>query len=378
MFELTTEQSDLYAMANDFAEKEVWPRARDWDLHSTYPVETLKKAHELGLLNAFVPEECGGLGLHTLEACLLSEAMGSGSSGFSTALGANELAAMPVIVSGEKDIWKRFLAPMVEEPQMAAYCVTEPGAGSDVAGIRTTARKQGDGYVLNGSKMWITNAGYAKWFFVLAKTDLSAGAKGMTGFVVPADANGVLVGKKEDNMGQRCSDTRGVTFQDVFVSEKNRLGAEGQGFRLAMAAFDRTRPAVAANAVGLAARALKCSVQYAKERHAFGGPIAENQAIAFMLADMARDIEASRLMCWKAAADVDAGRRNTYFASIAKLLAGDSVMRITTDAVQIFGGYGYNKEYPVEMLMRDAKIFQIYEGTSQIQRLVISRHLLAE
>lgn len=378
MFDLTTEQNELYKMAKEFADKEVWPKAREWDTTAEYPTEALQKAHELGLMNSFVPEEVGGLGLHTLEACLISEAMGYGSAGFSTALGANELAAMPVIVSGEKHIWKRFLEPMVEEPQMAAYCVTEPGAGSDVAGIKTTAKKVGDTYVLNGSKMWITNAGHAKWFFVLAKTDPQAGAKGMTGFVVPADAQGVVVGKKEDNMGQRCSDTRGVTFQDVAIPESCRLGAEGKGFRLAMAAFDRTRPAVAANGVGLAARAMKCAVSYAKERSAFGGPIADNQAVAFMLADMARDVEASRLLCWKAAWEVDQGRRNTYFASIAKLLAGDSVMRITTDAVQIFGGYGYNKEYPVEMLMRDAKIFQIYEGTSQIQRLVISRHLLAD
>ncbi len=377
MFELSTEQNELFAMAKDFADKEVWPRARQWDETAEFPWETLKKAHEVGLMNAFVPEEVGGMGLHTFEACLISEALGYGSAGFSTALGANELAAMPVVVSQEKGVWKRFLAPMVEEPLMAAYCVTEPGAGSDVAGIKTTAKKKGSDYILNGSKMWITNAGHANWFFVLAKTDPQAGAKGMTGFVVSADSEGVIVGKKEDNMGQRCSDTRGVTFQDVVVPEENRLGAEGKGFQLAMAAFDRTRPAVSSNAVGLASRALKCAVEYSKERQAFGAPIAQNQGISFMLADMARDLEASRLLCWKAAADVDAGKRNTYFASLAKLSAGDGVMRITTDAVQIFGGYGYNKEYPVEMLMRDAKIFQIYEGTSQIQRLVVSRHLLA-
>jgi acyl-CoA dehydrogenase len=236
----------------------------------------------------------------------------------------------------------------------------------------------GDKYVLNGSKMWITNAGHAKWFFVLAKTDPAAGHKGMTGFVVPGDAPGIILGKKEDNMGQRCSDTRGVTFENVEVPESYLLGKEGDGFRLAMGAFDRTRPVVASGAVGLAQRAMNCAIDYAKQRSTFGKPIAEHQAVAFMIAEMARDIEASRLLVWKAASEIDVGQRNTFTASIAKLMAADSCMRITTDAVQIFGGYGYNREYPVEMLMRDAKIFQIYEGTSQIQRMIIARHLLEQ
>jgi acyl-CoA dehydrogenase len=278
-------------------------------------------------------------------------------------------------IGGNETQWKEFLTPMTEEPLMAAYCVTEPDAGSDVAGIRTTAKKQADKYILNGTKMWITNAGHATWFFVLAKTDPNAAHKGMSGFVVPANLPGIRLGKKETNMGQRCSDTRSVTFENVEVPAKYLLGKEGDGFRLAMSAFDKTRPAVAGSAVGVSQRALECSIEYAKNRSTFGRPIYENQGISFMIADMARDIEASRLLTWKAGYEADRGRKNTYYAAIAKLNAADTCMRITTDAVQIFGGYGYNSEFPVEMLMRDAKIYQIYEGTSQIQRMIIARHL---
>jgi acyl-CoA dehydrogenase len=377
MFELSTERREIYELAKDFSNREIWPKARELDETAKFPWELLKKAHEVGLINAFIPAEAGGLGMGTFEQALIGEALAMGSSGLGTAAGASELAAMPLIIAGNKALWEEFLAPMAQELVMAAYCVTEPGAGSDVAGIKTTAKKVGDKYLLNGAKMWITNAGHAKWFFVLAKTDPSAGPKGMTGFAIPANLPGIVVGKKEDNMGQRCSDTRGVTFDNVEVPAKYMVGKEGEGFRIAMSAFDRTRPVVSAGAVGVAHRAMLCSIEYAKQRIAFGKPIAEYQGISFMIADMARDIEASRLLLWKAAEEIDAGRRNTYWASLAKLMAADSAMRITTDAVQIFGGYGYNREYPVEMLMRDAKIFQIYEGTSQIQRLVISRHLLS-
>jgi acyl-CoA dehydrogenase len=376
LFDLPDDSKELFALAKDFAVRELWPRARHHDETAEFPLASLAKIHELGLLNAWVPESAGGLGLGTLSHALLGEALSYGNAGFSTAFIANDLAGIPVVLGGNQSIYEEFLAPMVSEPRMAAYCVTEPGAGSDVAAIRTTAKKTGDHYVLNGSKIWITNAGHASWFFVLAKTDPTAGHKGMSGFVVPADLPGVIVGKKEDNMGQRCSDTRAVTFQDVAVPAKWLLGREGDGFKLAMGAFDKTRPAVAGSAVGLAQRALDCALEYAATRAAFGKPIADHQGVSFLLADMARDIEASRLLTYKSAAMADEGVRNTYFASLAKLMAADSCMRITTDAVQIFGGYGYNREYPVEMLMRDAKIFQIYEGTSQIQRVVVARHLL--
>ncbi|KAB8030820.1 acyl-CoA dehydrogenase family protein [Fluviispira multicolorata] len=376
MFDLNETQKQLFEMAKDFSNKEVWPKARELDETAKFPMELLKKTHELGMLNAFVPEEVGGLGLGTFDHCLISEALAMGSAGFCTAALANDLAAVPVILSENKHAWKDFLAPMVEECQMASYCVTEPGAGSDVAGIKTTAKKSGDKYILNGAKMWITNANYASWFFVLAKTDPSKGHKGMSGFIVSAKSPGITIGRKEDNMGQRCSDTRGVTFDNVEVPAKYLLGKEGDGFKLAMGAFDRTRPAVAAEALGLSQRAMMCSIDYAKQRQAFGKTISENQGVSFIIAEMARDIEAARLLVWKAADEVDAGRKNTYYASIAKMFAADACMRITTDAVQIFGGYGYNREYPVEMLMRDAKIFQIYEGTSQIQRMIVGRMLL--
>jgi acyl-CoA dehydrogenase len=376
MFELNETQKQLFEMAKDFSHKEVWPKARHLDETAEYPWDLLKKTHKLGLLNAFVPSEVGGLGLGTLDHCLIAEALAMGSAGFCTAAIANDLAAVPVILSENKEVWKEFLAPMVEECQMASYCVTEPCAGSDVAGIKTTAKKVHDKYILNGSKMWITNANYASWFFVLAKTDPSKGHKGMSGFLVPAQSKGVTIGKKEHNMGQRCSDTRAVHFENVEIPIKYLLAQEGDGFKLAMGAFDRTRPAVAAEAVGLSQRALDVVIDYARQRTAFGKLIAENQGVSFLIAEMARDIEAGRLLTWKAATEVDAGRKNTYYASLAKMFAADACMRITTDAVQIFGGYGYNCEYPVEMLMRDAKIFQIYEGTSQIQRMIVSKLLL--
>jgi acyl-CoA dehydrogenase len=376
MFNLDDTNSQLFNMAKDFAEKEIWPKARELDETAKFPTDLLKKSHELGLLNAFVPEEVGGLDLGTFGHCLIAEALAMGSAGFCTALLANDLAAVPVILSENKTVWKEFLAPMVEEPHMASYCVTEPGAGSDVAGIKTTAKKVHDKYIINGSKMWITNASHAKWFFVLAKTDPAAGHKGMSGFLVPANSSGVKVGRKEDNMGQRCSDTRGVTFDQVEIPEKYLLGKEGDGFKLAMGAFDRTRPAVAAECIGLSSRAMQCAIDYAKQRTTFGKTISEYQGVSFLIAEMARDIEAGRLLVWKSAHEIDCGRKNTYYASIAKMFAADTCMRITTDAVQVFGGYGYNKEYPVEMLMRDAKIFQIYEGTSQIQRMIVGKYLL--
>ena len=374
-FGLSQDKQELFQLAKDFSEKEVWPKARYLDETSEFPTQLLTKAHQLGLLNSFVPVEVGGLGLGTLDHCLLSEAFSMGSAGFSTAAIANELAGIPVVLSENHEMWKKYLAPMVDGAIMASYCVTEPGAGSDVANIKTTAKKEKDGYVIQGSKMWITNAGHASWFFVLARTG-EAGPKGLTGFIVPADAPGIQLGKKEKTMGQRCSDTRGVTFDNVFIPANHRLGDEGKGFKLAMGAFDKTRPAVASGAVGLAQRAFQCSVDYSTQRMAFGKPIVENQGISFMLADMAKDIEASRILAWKAGAQADEGQSNVYFASIAKLMASEMVMKVTTDAVQVYGGYGYSQEYPVEMLMRDAKIFQIYEGTSQIQRMIIAREIL--
>lgn len=375
-FRLTEEQQMLQTLARDFTRNEIIPVARHHDETGEFPVEVVKKAWEAGLCNTHIPEDCGGLGLGAFEGCLLAEELGYGCTGISTAIAANDLAEAPLIVAASDAVKKKFLAPMVEEFKMAAYCVTEPGAGSDVAGLKTTAVKQGDHYVLNGTKQWITNGAKADWYFVLAYTDASAGHRGMTGFAVPRDTPGITVGRKEWNMGQRASDTRQITFEDVAVPAENMVGGVGQGFKVAMAAFDHTRPVVAAAAVGLARRALDESMKYALERKTFGKPIASHQAISFMIADMAKAVEAGRLLVWKAAWLMDSGQRNTLHAAYAKCFGADEAMRIATDAVQIFGGYGFNTEYPVEKLMRDAKIFQIYEGTSQIQRLIIARELL--
>lgn len=374
-FTLSDEQKQLQDLARKFAREEIIPKAHHHDKSGEYPREIAKKAWELGLMNTHIPAEYGGLAMGVLEGCIIAEEFAYGCTGIATAMEANGLGAAPVIVAGNDEQKKEFLGQLTSEPKFCAYCVTEPGAGSDVTGIRTTAKKDGKDYILNGSKMWITNASVASWYFVLAYTDPEKKHKGMSGFVLPANTPGITVGKKEWNMGQRASDTRGITFDNVRIPERYRVGAEGDGFKIAMAAFDHTRPPVAAAAVGLARRAMDEAIQYSQTRIAFGKPIAVNQAISFMIADMAKDIEAGRLLVWQAASTIDSGQRNTKFAAIAKAFCADMAMRVATDAVQVFGGYGYSEEYPVEKLMRDAKIYQIYEGTSQIQRLIIAKEL---
>merc|ERR1711890_7569 len=312
--------------------------------------------------------------------CMMTEKLSYGCTGVMTALEANGLGSMPIMIAGNHEQKKKYLTRLLEEPIMCAYGGTEPGAGSDVAGIKTRAERKGDEWVINGQKMWITNGGVANFYFVLARTNpdpkCSAG-KAFTGFIVEGDTPGVTPGRKEINMGQRASDTRGITFEDVVVPKENVLIGEGAGFKVAMGAFDKTRPPVAAGAVGIAQRALDEATKYATERKAFGTSIINHQAVSFMLADMAIGVEASRLAYMKSGWMADNGIKNTYFASIAKCLAGDVCNKSATDAVQIFGGNGFNTEYPVEKLMRDAKIYQIYEGTAQIQRVIISREWLA-
>jgi acyl-CoA dehydrogenase len=374
-FDLSPEQQSLIELARDFGEKEMRPHVEHFDQTGEYPWPIIKKAHELGLMNTHITPEFGGLGLSVLDGCLIAEELSSYCSGMYTALEANGLAQAPLIVAGNDEQKKQFLVPMTQEPIMAAYGVTEPHAGSDVQGIKTTAKKVGDDYVINGSKMWITNASVASWYFVLAYTNKELGFKGMTGFIVPANTPGIEVGKKEKNLGQRCSDTRGLIFTDVKIPSKYRLGAEGDGFKIAMKAFDHTRPPVAAGAVGVAKAAMNHAMKYATERKTFGVPIAKHQAVSFMIAEMAMNIEAARLLVWKSAHEIDQGRRNTKFAAMAKAFAADMCNKVCTDAVQVFGGYGYSTEYPVEKLYRDSKIFQIYEGTSQIQRLIISKEI---
>ena len=374
-FELSEEQQQLRDLTREFAANEIRPVAAHHDETMEYPWEVLKKAHELGIMNTHVPEEYGGMGLGSFEGCLIAEQLAWGCTGIGTAMEANGLALAPVLLGASHELKMKYVAPMMEECRMAAYAVTEPGAGSDVAAMRTTAVKQGDKYILNGSKMWITNAGHADWFFVVAVTDREKRHKGMTAFLVERAWDGVEVGKKEINLGQRCSDTRGVSFTDVEIPEANIIGEEGMGFILAMKAFDHTRPAVASAAVGLAQAAMEHAMKYSTERKTFGVPIAKHQAISFMVAEMAMNIEAARLLVQRAAWEIDQGRRNTYYASIAKAFAADAAHKIASDAVQIFGGYGYNTEYPVEKLLRDSKIFQIYEGTSQIQRMIVAKEL---
>jgi acyl-CoA dehydrogenase len=374
-FSLSGEQQQLRQLAREFAEKEIAPKAAHHDQTGEFPREICRKAWELGLMNTHIPEAYGGPGLGVVDGCLIAEEVAWGCTGIGTAMEANTLAEAPVIVGGSDDLKKRFLTPMTQEFRFAAYCVTEPQAGSDVQGIQTTARKVGDDYVIKGSKMWITNGSVADWYFVVAYTDPAQRYKGMSAFVVPRDTPGIEVGKKEPNLGQRASDTRAVTFNDVKVPKANLVGQEGKGFFLAMSAFDHSRPVVSAAAVGLARSAMDHAVRYAKERTAFGVPIHKHEAIAFLIAEMAMKIEAARLLVWQSAWKIDHGDRNTKEAAFAKAFAADTAMETALNAVQVFGGYGFSREYPVEKLMRDAKIFQIYEGTSQIQRVIIAKEI---
>ncbi|HEX7879472.1 MAG TPA: acyl-CoA dehydrogenase family protein [Candidatus Eisenbacteria bacterium] len=374
-FSLSDDQKQLEAVAREFARDVIAPKARAHDDSGEFPLDICRQAWELGLMNVHIPEAYGGLGLTSLEGCLIAEELSAACSGIYTAIEANVLAEAPLLHAATDEQKKTWLAPMTAEFRLASYAVTEPDAGSDVSGIKTRAIRHGDDYVINGNKMWITGAGRASWFFVLAYTDPAARYQGMTGFVVPADLPGVRVGKKEENMGQRASDTRAVTFEDVTIPAANRIGAEGAGWSIAMSAFDHTRPPVASGAVGVARTALEHAVRYAQERRTFGKPIAQHQAIAFMIADMAKEVAAARHLVRHAAWLIDNGHRNTMEAAFAKCFAADTAMKVTTDAVQVFGGYGFSKEYPVEKLMRDAKVFQIYEGTSQVQRLIMAREI---
>jgi len=374
-FTLTDEQKDLRELARSFAEKEIRPVAWEYDKDGTWPQGIIEKAWEVGLMNTHVPEEYGGPGLSYMDGCLIEEELGWGCSGVATSLNANGLASAPVSIGGSEAVKKKYLGMLTERPALASFCLTEPDAGSDVSGMRTTAVRKGDKYVINGSKCFITNGGYADWFTVYAKTDKDAGHRGISAFVVDKDDT-VTVDKKEDKMGQRASNTATISFNDTEIPAENLLGEENKGFKLAMMTLDRTRPGVAAMATGIAQAAFEFACAYSKERVQFGVPIAMHQAIQFMIADMATDIEAARLLTWQSAVLLDQGRRNTLACSHAKRFAADAAMKITTDAVQIYGGYGFIKEYPVEKLMRDAKIMQLYEGTSQIQRLVIARETL--
>ncbi|MCZ6785306.1 MAG: acyl-CoA dehydrogenase family protein [Proteobacteria bacterium] len=377
-FELNDEQLALQQTARRFAREQIAPVAAHYDQSGEFPRELLKKTWELGLINTCVPAEYGGIGVGILESCLIIEELAWGCSGITTSIMCNDLGLMPIVVAGSEDQKKEWLGSCTDDFKLVSFCLSEPEAGSDVAGLQLLAEKDGDDYVLNGTKCWITNGGEADIYTVFATMDRSSRHKGVCAFVVARDTPGLEPGKKEDKMGQRASDTRVVHFDNVRVPASQRLGEESQGFKIAMQTLDRTRPCIGALAVGIADRALDESVAYAKERKAFGFPIGNFQAVQFMLADMAKDIEASRLLTLQSAWMVDRGLRASKNSAFAKCFATDAAMRATTDAVQVFGGNGYTKDYPVEKLMRDAKLMQIYEGTNQIQRLVIARELLKE
>jgi acyl-CoA dehydrogenase len=376
-FALTEEQKALRQLAHEFAENEIRPKAAEYDERSTHPADVIAKAHDVGLMNPHIPEDYGGLGLRGFDGMLIGEELSWGCSGMAVSIVANTLGAGPVLLAGSDEQKREWLPSLLEEPLLCSFGLSEPDAGSDVARIKTTAERRGDEYVLNGSKTFITNAGHATWTVVFAKTDASKGHRGLSAFIVPMDAPGVTVEKHLDKMGQRATDTSAFSLQDVVVPAANRIGEEGDGFKIAMLTLDFTRPGTAAGAVGVAQAGLDYSVEYAKQRVTFDVPIAMHQGVNFLVADMATEIEASRLLVWQAAWMLDSGygRRATLYSSFAKRFAADTAMKVTTDAVQVFGGYGYIKEYPVEKLMRDAKLFQIYEGTSQIQRLVIAREI---
>jgi acyl-CoA dehydrogenase len=374
-FTLTDEQKNLRELAHDFAAKEIRPVAWELDKDGSWPQAIIEKAHEVGLMNTHIPEEYGGPGLSYLDGCIIEEELSWGCSGVQTSLGANGLASAPVMIGGSEDVKREFAEELIASPKLASFCLTEPDAGSDVSGMRTRAVRKGDKYVINGSKCFITNGSYADFYVVYAKTDPEAGHRGISAFLVRKDDT-VIVDKKEDKLGQRASNTATITFNETEVDARYLLGEENKGFKLAMMVLDRTRPGVAAMATGISRAAFEFACDYSKERVQFGVPIAMHQAIQFMIADMATKVHLSRLATWNSAVLLDSGRRNTLESSHAKRFAADSAMEVTTDAVQIYGGYGFIKDYPVEKLMRDAKIMQLYEGTSQIQRLVIARETL--
>lgn len=376
-FDFSDEQKQLRDAVRKYAVEVIKPVAKKYDESGEFPHAEIEQAWKRGLMNECIPPEYGGLGLGIVEMCILAEEIGAGCAGFWTSTAVNNLGLTPIVLGASDEQKRRLLTPFTESFRICAFCLTEPGAGSDAAGLSLAATRKGDGWVLNGAKQWITNGGVADLYTVFCTADKAKGAKGILCVAVEKGTPGLVVGKKEDKMGQRASDTRQLHFDNCFVPDKNVIAGEGAGFKLAMQTLDRTRPGVAAGACGIARTALEEAIKYSKERTQFKAPIASFQGIQFMLADMAKDLEASRLLTYQAAWMIDQGRRASKESSFAKCFATDAAMKITTDAVQIFGGYGYTKEYPVEKLMRDAKLMQIYEGTNQIQRVVIAKELLS-
>lgn len=377
-FELTSEQKQLQERARQFSKEVILPVAARHDRDGTFPLDVMEKAHQAGFLTPLVPKKYGGGGLGVLDTCIFSEELAAGCMGMYVSIFVSTLALFPIIKFGTEDQRERFLKPFCSKFSIASYCLSEFTVGSDPASMRTMAVRDGDKYLLNGTKMWITNGGYADFYLVFATQDPEKKHRGIISLIVPSDLEGVSHGEPIDKMGQRASNTTAVTFRNVRVPKENLLAGEGEGFKKAMAALDITRPMIAVGAVGLARRAMELAIEYAQKRIQFDVPIARHQAVQFMLADMAKDIEAARLLVWKAAWLADQGRQNSKEAAMAKAFASDVAMRVTTDTVQIYGGMGYTTWHPVEKLMRDAKVIQIYEGTAQIMRLIIARRLFQE
>lgn len=369
------DQLSLQKLVRDFTEKRIIPQAKKLDEGHAFPWDLYNEVVDMGLNAMNEPEEFGGPELNLVTCALLVEELSKGDAGFAVTVGANALASGPVMFGGTKE-QKKIFYDIVNDGKLAAFCLTEPNAGCDAGAVATTAKKDGDEYVINGTKCFITCGGVAGIYTVIATTDKSKGNKGLTAFLVERDRPGITVGKEEDKMGIRSSNTTDVVFQEVRIPADHLIGKEGDGFKYAMMTLDKSRPLVGAQAVGVAQRALDIAVKYAKERIQFGKPIASKQAIAFMLADMATKIEVARAMVYHTCDLFDQGRPFTKESAIAKNFATDMAMQVTVDAVQILGGYGYSRDYPVEKLMRDVKVMQIFEGTNQVQRIVISNQLL--
>jgi acyl-CoA dehydrogenase len=377
-FDLSGEQKGLQEKARKFSQDHILPVAAKHDREGTFPQDVIRAAHQEGFLTPLVPRKYGGGGLGVLDTCLISEELAAGDMGIFVSIFVSTLALYPIIMFGNEEQKERFLRPFCSRFSLASYCLSEPLSGSDPASLHTTASPRENGYALNGTKMWITNGGFADLYLVFATIDRTRKHRGIVSLIVPAALPGVRHGEPIDKMGQRASNTTAVTFKEALVPKENLLAGEGEGFRKAMVALDITRPMIAVGAVGLARAAMELAARYAKQRVQFEVPIADHQAVQFLLADMEIGIEAARLLVWRAAAMADQGLRNTREAAIAKAFAADVAMKVTTDAVQVYGGMGYTKWHPVEKLMRDAKVIQIYEGSAQIMRRIIARYVLGE
>ncbi len=380
-FQLTENQLALQTKAREFALKEVLPVSQQYDQTGNFPREVIEKAHKAGLMNLGVPKENGGHGFGQLEAVLVVEEMAAACAGMTTSIYVNDLGTTPIILGGSRDQREKWLTPLTQKLQFVSFATSEPGMGSDVAGIKTSYERKGDTFILNGNKFWITNGNHADVFVIFARQKGTERHQGISAFIVPRDTKGLATGKPLQKLGHRASDTAAVILRNAKVPTENLLGGEGMGFLLAMMTFVKTRPAIGAMATGLARSAMEYAINYAKQRDAFGKRISSFQAIQDMVADMYARIEAMRLLTWRAAWLVDTkadGNLANLASSCAKLVGAEDAMKIVTDALQIYGGKGYLAQYPIQKLFRDAKLYQIYEGTSQIQRYIISRYLFKE